>query len=45
MSFRDDRLATRPLPPAAAWLIGEVMEGRGRQELFTKQAPSGTERG
>jgi Fic family protein len=39
MSFRDDRLATTPLPPAAVWLIGEAMEARGRQELYTRQAP------
>jgi hypothetical protein len=39
MSFRGDRLARTPLPPAAAWLIGEVMEARGRQELYKRQAP------
>ena len=39
MSFRADRLATTPLPPAAVWLIGDVMEARGRQALYTRQAP------
>ena len=39
MSFRADRLVTTPLVPAAVWLIGDVMEARGRQALYTRQAP------
>jgi Fic family protein len=40
MSFRADRLAATPLAPAAVWLIGDVMEQRGRQALYTRQAPA-----
>jgi Fic family protein len=40
MSFRGDRLARTPLPPAAVWLIGDVMEHRGRQALHARQAPA-----
>ena len=39
MSFREGRLASMPLAPAAVWLIGEIMEARGRQELYARQAP------
>lgn len=40
MSFRADRLAATPLAPAAVWLIGDVMEQRGRQMLYARQAPA-----
>jgi Fic family protein len=39
MSFRDRRLDAMPIAPAAVWLIGDIMEARGRQELYTRQAP------
>ncbi len=39
MSFRDRRLESTALAPAAVWLIGEIMDARGRQELYARQAP------
>jgi Fic family protein len=39
MSFRGGRLGEMPLPPATVWLLGDVLEGKGRQALFVKQAP------
>ena len=39
MSFRDRRLVTTPVAPAAVWLIGDIMETKGRQDLYAKQAP------
>lgn len=39
MSFRDGRLDAMPIAPAAVWLIGDIMEAKGRQDLYTRQAP------
>ena len=39
MSFRGGRLAEMPLPPATVWLLGDVLEAKGRQKLYSKQAP------
>jgi Fic family protein len=39
MSFRADYLARLTVPTGAVWLIGDIMEGKGRHELFVKQSP------
>ena len=39
MSFRGDRLASLALPTAAGWFIEEIAEAKGRQALYTRQAP------
>lgn len=39
MSFRDGRLTRLSLPTAAVWLIGDIMEVKGRQELYARQSP------
>ena len=39
MSFRGDRLAGLSLPLGTVWLLTDVAEARGRQDLYTKQAP------
>lgn len=39
MSFRGDRLSSLSLPTAVVWLIDEIAEAKGRQALYTRQAP------
>ena len=39
MSFRGDRLSSFPLPTAVVWFIDEIAEAKGRQALYTRQAP------
>lgn len=39
MSFRGGRLRDLLLPPGTVWLISEIAEAKGRQALYTKQAP------
>ena len=39
MSFRGDRLVSLALPTAVVWFIDEIAEAKGRQALFTRQAP------
>ena len=39
MSFRGDRLASLTLPTAVVWFIDEIAEAKGRQALYTRQAP------
>jgi hypothetical protein len=39
MSFRSGRLDAMPIAPAAVWLIGDIMEAKGRQDLYARQAP------
>ncbi len=39
MSFRDGRLAHTPLPTAAVWLMGDILEVKGRQDLYLRQSP------
>ena len=39
MSFRGDRLSGLALPTAVVWLIDEIAEAKGRQALYTRQAP------
>jgi len=38
MSFRG-RLSDFALPTSTAWLLSDIAEGKGRQELFTRQSP------
>lgn len=39
MSVRDGRLARLALPQGAVWLLTDIAEAKGRQELYSKQAP------
>jgi len=39
MSFRNDRLASFGLSGATLWLLGEVSEFKGKQELYARQSP------
>ena len=39
MSFRDARLLQMPVPTTAIWLLGDILEVKGRQDLFIKQSP------
>lgn len=39
MSFRGDRLGSLALPTAVVWFIDEIAEAKGRQALYTRQAP------
>lgn len=39
MSFRSGRVRDLLLPPAPVWLISDIAEAKGRQALYTKQAP------
>ena len=39
MSFRDGRLATLALPTGTVWLLTDIAEAKGRQDLHAKQAP------
>lgn len=39
MSFRGDRLSSFSLPTAVVWFIDEIAEAKGRQALYTRQAP------
>ena len=39
MSFRGGRLAELTLPLSSVWLMTDIAEARGRQHLFTQQAP------
>lgn len=39
MSFRGDRLSSLSLPTAVVWFIDEIAEAKGRQALYTRQAP------
>ncbi|MEW6156747.1 MAG: hypothetical protein AB1813_04905 [Verrucomicrobiota bacterium] len=38
-SFRDHRLRDHALPMSTAWLLNDIAEAKGRQELYTKQSP------
>jgi Fic family protein len=38
-SFRGDRLAHLTLPLSTVWLMTDVAAARGRQDLYTRQAP------
>lgn len=39
MSFRGGRFAELTLPTGTVWLIADIAESKGRQELYAKQAP------
>lgn len=39
MSFRDNRLSKLTLPPATVWLLADIAEAKGREELYTRQSP------
>lgn len=39
MSFRGGRLAGFSLPVSSVWLLTDIAEAKGRQELYTRQAP------
>lgn len=38
-SFRNQRLRDYTLPMSTAWLLNDIAEARGKQELFTRQSP------
>ncbi|HTD67081.1 MAG TPA: Fic family protein, partial [Candidatus Limnocylindria bacterium] len=37
-SFRNQRLRDHALPMSTAWLLNDIAESKGKQELFTKQS-------
>lgn len=39
MSFRSGRLSKLNLPTATVWLLTDIAEAKGRQDLYVKQAP------
>jgi Fic family protein len=39
MTFRGGRLSKLNLPTGTVWLISDIAEAKGRQQLYTKQAP------
>lgn len=39
MSFRGERLGRLALPTATVWLMTDIAEAKGRQQLFAKQSP------
>lgn len=39
MTFRNQRLRDHTLPMSTAWLLNDVAEAKGKQELFTRQSP------
>ncbi|MBI4607855.1 MAG: Fic family protein [Candidatus Rokubacteria bacterium] len=39
MSFRGGRLARLSLPAGTVWLLTDIAEAKGRQDLYAKQAP------
>jgi Fic family protein len=39
MTFRDRRLRDHTLPMSTAWLLNDIAEAKGKQELFTRQSP------
>ncbi len=38
-SFRGNRLRDHQLPMSTAWLLNDIAESRGRQDLFSRQSP------
>jgi Fic family protein len=38
-SFRGDRLKNLKIPTSTAWLLADITESRGRQDLYTRQSP------
>ena len=39
LSLQADRLKRLSVPVSTGWLLGECMEARGKQELWTRQRP------
>src|SRR6516225_7200384 len=39
MSFRGGRLRDWAIPASTVWLLADVAEAKGKQELYTKQSP------
>ena len=39
MTFRNQRLRQHTLPMSTAWLLNDVAEAKGKQELFTRPSP------
>src|SRR5207247_6872142 len=39
MTFRDRRLYHHMLPMSTAWLLNDIAEAKGKQELFIRQSP------
>jgi Fic family protein len=39
MSFRSNYLSDRTLPLSVVWLLTDIAEAKGRQDLYTRQAP------
>ena len=39
MTFRNRRLRDHTLPMSTAWLLNDIAEAKGKQELFTRQSP------
>jgi Fic family protein len=39
MSFRGGRLRDSVLPTSTAWLLSDIAESKGHQELYTRQSP------
>ena len=39
MTFRNRRLRDHILPMSTAWLLNDIAEAKGKQELFTRQSP------
>lgn len=39
MTFRNQRLRQHTLPMSTAWLLNDIAEAKGKQELFARQSP------
>jgi Fic family protein len=39
MTFRNHRLCGLAVPMSTAWLLNDIAEAKGRQELYTRQSP------
>ncbi len=39
MSFRGNFLSRLTLPVSSVWLVGDIAEAKGRQDLYTRQSP------
>ena len=39
MTFRNRRLRDHTLPMSTTWLLNDISEAKGKQELFTRQSP------
>jgi hypothetical protein len=38
-SFRNHRLRDLNLPASTTWLLTDIAEAKGKQELYTRQSP------